>query len=196
MRKKRTIHLFGSLAKKLGTQKVDLYCEGWADLYRAMCSAFRGFREYAGNKQNYLLLYKVNGGEAQAIDEVQIHQSFGDCDELCMCIEVKANDPASSAAAVASYFSLSGVAYAVVYAVVYVAVVVAVAYTASSILQSLADVPTGSETKETAKNESNIFSGVANTVQQGVMVPWIFGEFEVGGVIIGSQIDSVRTQIT
>lgn len=185
---KRKLFVHGELAEKYGSAPL---CMHVADL-RQMFDAWeflhpgweRDFRD-----QGHVAIILRTGDRIQQMEEQFLMMPFGDAEEVHIVPRAVVNDPVSIGAWLVS--SIGGVNFAaavgatgVMIANWVAAAVVsfAISAVAGAVLNALSPKPKSASPNE--KRDSHLLTNAPNYVEEGGVVPVIFGETEVSSTLI------------
>lgn len=195
-----TIHVWGSMREKFGSE-FTLRCISVQQGVRGLCSMVKGFGEEVAKMNFRIIIGDRDTGRLLRAEEVgavlpvgaDVHlvpavrgaggggHGMGIGKIIIGTILIVASWYAGGSAGIA-YFGAQGAAF-----VSGMAFAVGMTLIMSGISALLA--PQAKQQKNSNQNSFG-FSGVQNTTQQGVPVPVVYGEFEIGSVLVSAGIST------
>lgn len=178
----KRVYLYGSMAEKFSKEPIELAVDSIEDLNLAFRSIFKDWRAHLNENPNVaFILSDDNKTNARPIPNDFVGMKFGTATEVHMFHELDGE----WAAAVAAFAKLT-----ISQVIVNILVSFAVNAVLGMISQALAPSPnTGSGSRNVARNESFIYNGAINTMDQGGPVPLIYGYFMTGSTVVSTSID-------
>ena len=178
----RRIYLYGAMAEKFSKEPIELAVDTVAEINLAFRSIFPGWRNHVLEAPNlaFILSDDAKTNMRPVLPEF-VGMAFGEATEVHLVPEADGEWEAMVLAI--GNMTLASIA-------VNVLVSFAVSTVLGMISQMLAPSPnTGSGNKNVARNESFIYNGAINALEQGGPVPLIYGYFMTGSTVISTAID-------
>jgi predicted phage tail protein len=183
----RTIKVYGELAKKLGRHTFQAEVSSAAEAVRFLVSNFPWLEKHMSDQY-----YKVKTGKV-ILEKEQLHYPTGNAEVISITPVIAGAGPIGRAIfgvfLIAFSFFIPGAA---LFGISLAPIVFSVG--ASLLLGGIAQLltPTPKAPEQDRKNESYIFSGIANSSRIGLAIPVIYGETIVGSITIATGIDISR----
>jgi predicted phage tail protein len=185
----RTIYLHGPLAYKFGQEPITLDADELPMLLSGLNSARPGFKN-SFFKQDRIALALKNGELIDFIDETRLNWQFGKSPEIHIASEQSGSGFETAGWAASTWFAVGSTSYYIAAAVIYVAMAATVSY----VVRSLSEVSTP-ESTTARSSQSYLFDQPENISTEGVARPLIFGRFQVGSVVISTDIVSEKNSV-
>lgn len=185
----RRIYLYGAMADKFSKEPIELAVDTIAEINLAFKSIFPEWRDHIREYPNIaFILSDDDKANARPISPEFIEMSFGSANEIHLVPEAVGEWAAALVAVKA---------FAVKAFVINILTSFAVSTVLGMISKALAPSPdTGAGNKNVASNESFIYNGAINSMQQGGPVPLVYGYFMTGSTVISTSIDIEQMLIT
>lgn len=185
----KRVYLYGSMADKFSKEPIELAVNSIEELNLAFRSIFKEWRAHLSQNPGVTFILSDDGrSNPRPILSEFVDMKFGSATEVHLFHELD-GEWAAAIAVIAKYVTTQ--------MVINMLVSFAVSTVLGMISQALAPSPnTGSGSRNVARNESFIYNGAINTMNQGGPVPIIYGYFMTGSTVVSTSIDVEQLLVT
>ena len=181
----REVYLPSKLAESFGHKSVEMDVDTPRMMVAGLSEMVPGFREFAETNQVAVVLTDKQFSKAEPVTQDELEFSFGDAEVVVIASDTTG---AGLEVAVVGFLTSAGMSAAVATAIYTLAVNLAVSFVFSSVMKALSPQASGTAGKPAVSNPSFVFTGPANTTDQGGPFPLAYGVHEVGMTLVASEV--------